>query len=66
MEIKEIFNEENRDKQYKFLNHEDKHIYTLKLYSCGKFHLVNDENKTIDQVNHFLDIVNCKFEEVKK
>ena len=30
MKINDIFNEENRDKQYRFLNHEDKHIYTLK------------------------------------
>ena len=66
MKINDIFNEENRDKQYKFLNHEDERIYTLKLYSCGKFHLVNEENKTIDQVNHLQDIVTCEFIEVKK
>ena len=64
MKINDIFNEENRDKQYKFLNHEDKHIYTLKLYSCGKFHLVNEEGKTIDQMNHLQDILNCEFIEV--
>ena len=66
MKINDIFNEENKDKQYKFLNHEDKHIYTLKLYSCGKFHLVNEKNETIDQVNHLQDILNCEFIEVKK
>ena len=64
MKINDIFNEENRDKQYKFLNHEDKHIYTLKLYSCVKFHLVNEKNETIDQVNHLQDILNCEFIEV--
>ena len=56
MGIKDIFKEENRGKQYKFLNHEDKQVYTLRLYSCGKLHLVNEENKTIDQVNHLQDI----------
>ena len=66
MKINDIFNEENRDKQYRFLNYGDKHIYTLKLYSCGKLHLVNEENKTIDQVNHLQDILNCEFIEVKK
>ena len=66
MKINDIFNEENRDKQYKFLNHEDKHIYTLKLYSCGKFHFVNEENKTIDQMNHLQDILKSEFIEVKK
>ena len=66
MEIKDIFKEENRDKQYRFLNYEDKHVYTLKLYSCGKLHLVNEENKTIDQVNHLQDILTCEFIEVKK
>ena len=64
MKINDIFNEENKDKQYKFLNHDDKHIYTLKLYSCGKFHLVIEENKTIDQVNHLQDILNCEFIEI--
>ena len=64
MKINDIFNEENRDKQYKFLNHEDKHIYTLKLYSCVKFNLVTEENETIDQVNHLQDILNCEFIEV--
>lgn len=64
MKINDIFNEENKDKQYKFLNHEDKHIYTLKLYSCGKFHLVNEANETIDQVNHLQDILNCEFIEI--
>ena len=66
MGIKDIFKEENRGKQYKFLNHEDKHIYTLRLYSCGKLHLVNEENKTIDQVNHLQDILTCEFIEVNK
>ena len=66
MGIKDIFKEENRGKQYKFLNHEDKHIYTLRLYSCGKLHLVNEENKTIDQVNHLEDILTCEFIEVNK
>ena len=65
MKINDIFNEENKDKQYKFLNHDDKHIYTLKLYSFGKFHLVNEENKTIDQVNHLQDILKSEFIEVK-
>ena len=32
MGIKDIFKEENRGKQYKFLNHEDKQVYTLRLY----------------------------------
>ena len=66
MGIKDIFKEENRGKHYKFLNHEDKHIYTLRLYSCGKLHLVNEENKTIDQVNHLQDILTCEFIEVNK
>ena len=66
MGIKDIFKEENRGKQYKFLNHEDKRIYTLRLYSCGKLHLVNEENKTIDQVNHLQDILTCEFIEVNK
>ena len=66
MGIKDIFKEKNRGKQYKFLNHEDKHIYTLRLYSCGKLHLVNEENKTIDQVNHLQDILTCEFIEVNK
>ena len=38
MEIKEIFNEENRDKQYRFLNYEDKHIYTILMYICVYHH----------------------------
>ena len=54
MKINDIFNEENKDK----------HIYTLKLYSCGKFHLVNEENETIDQVNHLQDILKSEFIEV--
>ena len=66
MGIKDILKEENRGKQYKFLNHEDKQVYTLRLYSCGKLHLVNEENKTIDQVNHLQDILTCEFIEVNK
>ena len=66
MKIEEIFNKENIGKQYRFSNYEDKAIYTLGLYPCGKLHLVNENNETIDQVNHLQDIVTCEFEEVKK
>ena len=46
MKINDIFNEENKDKQYKFLNHDDKHIYTLKLYSCGKLPCIRRNEET--------------------